>query len=119
MVLLEHTHGIQVGLIILSSVAMASYVAYNQPFSSPGLNYLSVHNEIQLLLISTWYLEFTDNYEIEYDLRYELGYVPIALSLMFLVVNITYIIVQTLSIVKLKCRHLKSKFTGGDYLTRV
>jgi len=90
MVLGEKSHGIQASLIVFQSLLMMSYLIYVKPFSTRSKNLLNIHNEIYLLVIATFFIIWTDAFEMKHDEKYTMGYIPIALCLLYLIVNLSY-----------------------------
>ena len=73
---------------------MIILIAYFKPYNDRTLNNLELFNEVIIQSILYNMIAFSDNYEIEPKLKMKIGFVPIALSVLFLVVNIYVIMSQ-------------------------
>ena len=74
-----------------------------------------------ILLVIYSFLPFLDCYDLDYDLKLKLGYIPLALSLIFLIANILQVALKSLRHFKnqMKTRNIKMiKKTVKRYIKR-
>ena len=90
------------------------YIINNYPFEETKRNLNEIFNEAFYLAIVYSIIPFSDAYDMNYDLKYACGFVPIGLTIAFMVGNILNIIVTVIMSKKFKfickkCSYLKNK----------
>ncbi len=96
MVLGEDSHGIQATLINFQSLIFMMYLVHAKPFESKSFNLLNIHNEAYLGILTVFFIIWTDAFDMKHDEKYTMGFLPIALCLLFLFVNIIYALYSSL-----------------------
>lgn len=80
------------------------YLIHSKPFDTRSKNLLNIHNEAYLGCITVFFIIWTDAFDMKYNEKYTMGYLPIALCLLFLLVNITYAIYSSFVPAFRKCK---------------
>lgn len=71
------------------------YLLEIKPFAEARDNMIGMMNEIILMIVCYSFLPFSEAYEIDVDTRIILGYFPIILASLYLVINLTLLSVFT------------------------
>eukprot|EP00347_Sterkiella_histriomuscorum_P007521 403348602 len=109
LVYLENNQGMQICLNIFLSYMIVVYLIVLQPFEGKSKNNLETVNEIYVLIITYSMMPFSDAFDIQYSQKEQLGFMPIAFTLMFLLTNFSIIIKQKMISVY---KALQNKFQG-------
>ena len=75
---------------------MIIFLTLYKPYKDKMSNNLEIFNEIIVQIILYNMIIFSDNYALDPELKMNLGNIPISLSLLFLLVNIYFIMSQKL-----------------------
>lgn len=107
--LLEESLWAQIVISTLASLALTINLLYYRPSETRFLNIMEVYNELVLLLVTYLFCGFSDVVP-DAKLRYDLGYVYIALCLSNILVNGLLMLAQTLKCAKLLVLKCRNKF---------
>ncbi|CDW81414.1 UNKNOWN [Stylonychia lemnae] len=94
--------GLQLIFLMIQNMVMIIYITISKPYLSLQSNYLEIFNEIIFQVILYSMIIFSDNYNLDFEVKIIIGYFPIALSILFLSVNIYIIAISKLA-TKLWC----------------
>ena len=111
MVFLGKIQSMQLLIVTQMSLFMLVFLIRAKPFKEPSKNRLEIFNECCLLINCYSYMLFLDNTDIDPNLRYNLGFIPIGISCFYLLVNALLILWSYLKalIIWIKVRMIKPK----------
>ncbi|CDW81827.1 UNKNOWN [Stylonychia lemnae] len=80
--------GLQLIFLIIQNMIMIIYITLSQPYQNKLANNLEIFNEIIFQVILYSMIVFSDHYVLDFELKIWIGYFPIALSIIFVMINI-------------------------------
>eukprot|EP00347_Sterkiella_histriomuscorum_P006189 403353719 len=95
-------------MMILNLVVQVSILIL-KPFDSPSRNYIELFNEICISVITYMFLMFTESFKLDSGIRINLGFLPLCMSVLYLVVNIAYILKNQFHDLKVMWKNYKIK----------
>ena len=104
-IFLEESQGLQLGLTTSLSFVMLLLLLKCQPYKEKAQNYMEVFNECCFLFSCFAFVPFTDQYSLDSNVKINMGYLPIALSLLLLLVNFLFMVYKQIITIKIKIQH--------------
>lgn len=88
LIFLQESQGLQLVIITQLSFAMLVVLFHFRPYKENSKNRLEIFNEACLLATCFSFIPFLDEFTLDPKLKLYLGFIPLAISLFFLLTNI-------------------------------
>ncbi|CDW81643.1 UNKNOWN [Stylonychia lemnae] len=110
MVFIQNSQNIQLMSLIFFNSLILFFIILVKPLNDPKQVKITIMNELMYTIICYSFLPFMDNnYFLDADLRERLGFIPIGLTLLYMILNLSFILKENINKLREQCTKNKSK----------